>query len=73
MKPCKIQVLVRVQEFTAATEEVEDKKKIMQNFNLQLSVRNSNKIVIYIHRSQGLDKARKIAETRIALIIEQKK
>lgn len=34
MKPCKIQVLVRVQEFTAATEEVEDKKKIMQNFNL---------------------------------------
>lgn len=38
----------------------------MQNFNLQLSIYNLDNIMLYIIRSQQLNKAKKITKIRLA-------
>lgn len=54
-------------------KKLEDKKQLIQNFNLCLSIYNPNNIVVYINESQQLNKAKKISMIRSIQTIEYKK
>lgn len=53
-------------EYIIATGGTADKKKAAENFNQWLSERSLDEMVVYIDRSQKLDKAGKILGTGTA-------
>ena len=65
-------LLWAIKECIAAIGGVEDKKQEAQNFNSWLSTRNPDDIVVSTHRSQWLDKTKKIAGTGSAWTIGYK-
>lgn len=71
-EPWEAHLFGGAEECRAATGGAKDKKKAAQDFNLWLSARNPDEIVVYTDGSQKLGKAGKIAGSGTAWTIEWK-